>query len=79
MELTVKAPRRLSEICRAWARCRCVSGVLYVASSEAQRPVARALEQAQAGGRIALVGLGQLLGEHASGASALERPVAGAA
>lgn len=79
VELTVKAPRRLSEICTAWARCRCVSGVLYVASSEAHRPLARALEQAQAGERIALVGLGQLLGEHAPGAGALERPIAGGA
>ena len=30
VELTVKAPRRLLEICRAWARCRAVAGVLYL-------------------------------------------------
>ena len=28
VELTVKAPRRLLEICRAWARCRIVDGVI---------------------------------------------------
>ncbi len=29
VELTPKAPARLVEICRAWARCRHVAGVLY--------------------------------------------------
>ena len=57
VELTVKAPRRLLEICTAWARCRCVSGVIYLAAREAHRPLERAIGQAQAGGRIALMPL----------------------
>jgi hypothetical protein len=57
VELTVKAPRRLLEICRAWARCRCVAGVLYLASPEVERPLARAIEKAGAGERIVVVGL----------------------
>jgi hypothetical protein len=57
VELTVKAPRRLLEICRAWARCRCVAGTLYLASEPVHGPLARAIERAQAGERIALVAL----------------------
>jgi len=60
VELTVKAPARLLEICRAWARCRCVAGTLYLASSAVQRPLSRAIERAHAGERIALVGLDAL-------------------
>jgi hypothetical protein len=57
VELTVKAPRRLSAICRAWARSRCVDGVLYIVPPEVQRPVQRAIDAAAAGERIALVAL----------------------
>jgi hypothetical protein len=57
VELTVKAPRRLAEICRAWARCRCVAGVLYLAPPEVGRALDRAIDQAQAGDRIAVLGL----------------------
>jgi hypothetical protein len=57
VELTVKAPRRLAEICRAWARCRCVAGVLYLAPPEVRRALDRAIDQAQAGERIAVLGL----------------------
>jgi hypothetical protein len=57
VELTIKAPRRLLEICRAWARCRCVAGTLYLVAPDVQRPLARAIERSQAGGRIALVPL----------------------
>jgi hypothetical protein len=60
VELTVKAPRRLAEICRAWARCRCVAGVLYLAPPEVQRALHRAIDQAQAGERIAVVALDAL-------------------
>jgi hypothetical protein len=60
VELTIKAPRRLLEICRAWARCRCVAGVLYLAPSEVERALARAIERAQAGERIAVVPLSAL-------------------
>jgi len=60
VELTVKAPQRLAEICRAWARCRCVAGVLYLAPPEVQRALHRAIDQAQAGERIAVVSLDAL-------------------
>jgi hypothetical protein len=63
VELTVKAPRRLLEICRAWARCRCVAGVLYVVAAEVERPLLRAIENAQAHGRIAIVALPDLLAD----------------
>lgn len=58
VELTVKAPRRLLGICMAWARCRCVTGVLYLASPPVLRPLARAIEQAQANDRIVVLALG---------------------
>jgi hypothetical protein len=61
VELTVKAPRRLLEICRAWARCRCVAGVLYVTAPQVARPLTRAIEQAQAGERIVALELDALL------------------
>lgn len=57
VELTVKAPRRLADICRAWARCRCVAGVLYLAPPEVQRALHRAIDQARAGERIVVVPL----------------------
>jgi GNAT superfamily N-acetyltransferase len=55
VELTVKAPRRLLEICRAWARCRCVAGTLYLAAEEVMRPLARAVERSRAGERIVVL------------------------
>jgi hypothetical protein len=55
VELTVKAPQRLVSICRAWARCRCVEGVLYVAAAEVRRPLERAIAAAQAADRITLL------------------------
>jgi hypothetical protein len=57
VELTVKAPRRLSEICRAWARCRLVAGVLYLAAPDVQRALDRARRQVEAGDRIVVLGL----------------------
>jgi hypothetical protein len=57
VELTVKAPKRLAEICRAWARARCVAGVLYLAAPEVRSALNRAVDQAQAGERIAVLGL----------------------
>jgi hypothetical protein len=60
VELTIKASLRLLEICRAWARCRCVTGTLYLAATDVQRPLQRALDRTQAGERIALVGLDAL-------------------
>ncbi len=60
VELTVKAPQRLLDICRAWGRCRCVGGVLYVTTPEVRRPLQRAIEKARAGQQIAVLGLDAL-------------------
>ena len=60
VELTVKSHRRLAAICQAWARCRCVAGVLYLAAPDVERPLARALAQVGAGERIVVVPLAAL-------------------
>jgi hypothetical protein len=70
VELTVKAPRRLTAICRAWARCRHVDGVLYVYASPVGPPLERALANARAAETIRAVSLPALL-ELASQAAAL--------
>jgi hypothetical protein len=57
VELTVKSHRRLVEICRAWARCRAVAGVLYLVSPAVERPLSRAVEQARAGEQIEILPL----------------------
>lgn len=61
VELTVKSPRRLAEICRAWARCRTVAGVLYLAPPDVARALERAIERADARERVVVVGLDALL------------------
>jgi len=73
VELSVKSPPRLLGICRAWARCRCVAGVLYLCSPEAMRALGRAVEEAQAGARIAVLSLDELAGESRR---ELESPIA---
>jgi hypothetical protein len=60
VELTIKASRRLVEICRAWARCRCVAGVLYLAPPEVEHALQRAIERARADERILVVPLDAL-------------------
>jgi hypothetical protein len=60
VELTIKAPRRLTDICRAWARCRTVAGVLYIAPAEVGRALERAIARADAHERIVVVGLDAL-------------------
>jgi len=69
VELTIKAPARLTAICRAWARCRRVAGVLYVAPPGVRRALKRAVERACAGERIVIVGFDALpgQGEHGDG------------
>jgi hypothetical protein len=57
VELTVKAPERLAAICTAWARARCVAGVVYLAPPEAERAVRRAIESAGAHDRVVVVPL----------------------
>lgn len=61
VELTIKAPQRLMDICLAWARCRCVAGVIYIAPPEVRRALQRALDRSQAHDRIVVVGLDALL------------------
>jgi hypothetical protein len=60
VELTVKAPERLAAICRAWARARCVAGVLYLAAPRTERAVQRAIEKAHAHERVVVVPLDAL-------------------
>ncbi len=67
VELTIKASQRLVDICRAWARCRCVAGVLYIAPPEVQRALERAIDRTQAHDRIVVVGLDALPGPDGSG------------
>jgi hypothetical protein len=62
VELTAKAPRRLVEICRAWARCRAVAGVLYLAPPVVERALVRAVAEARAGERVAVLRLDALPG-----------------
>jgi len=57
VELTIKAPRRLAEICRAWARSRHVEGALYIAPADVRRALDRAIAAVQAGERITVVPL----------------------
>jgi hypothetical protein len=60
VELTIKAPRRLAEICRAWARSRHVDGVLYIAPPAVERALDRAIGAAQAGEHVVVVPLDSL-------------------
>jgi hypothetical protein len=60
VELTIKAPRRLADICLAWARCRCVAGVLYLAPPEVEHALGRAIETVNASERIVVVPLDAL-------------------
>jgi hypothetical protein len=57
VELTIKAPRRLATICRAWARCHTVSGVLYLAPIHVERALERAIEKAHAQERVVVLPL----------------------
>jgi hypothetical protein len=60
VELTVKAPRRLAEICRAWARSRHVEGVVYLAPPTVQRAVERAVVAAHAEDSVVVIPLDSL-------------------
>ena len=57
VELTVKAPRRLRAIVRAWARSRLVAGVVYYASPHAARAVAAARRSEQAEDLVVVLAL----------------------
>jgi hypothetical protein len=63
VELTVKSPERLVEICRAWARCRTIAGVIYFAPEDAQRALRRAVAKVRAYEQVVIVPLDSLLGK----------------
>lgn len=69
VELTIKAHRRLIDICRAWASNRAVAGTLYFAPSDVERALMRAIEKIYASERIIVLSLDSLLGmgDHAGG------------
>lgn len=62
VELTVKAPARLARIVGAWARCRLVDRVAYLASPAATRAVGRAVVAMRAQPKVAVIELEALLG-----------------
>ena len=57
VELSVKAARRLEQICRAWARCGLVSEVRYYAPAHVGRAVSRAVSVAHAGDVIRVLSI----------------------
>ncbi len=57
VELTIKAPARLAEICQAWTRTRQVAGVLYLAPPEVERALLRAIDRVHAHDRVVVVPL----------------------
>jgi hypothetical protein len=57
VELTVKGPRRLQAICRAWARTRGLAGVVYYASALAAPAVTRAIAALEATELVSVVPL----------------------
>ena len=75
VELTIKAPQRLAEICRAWARCRCVAGVLYLVTPAVGRALERAIEKAQAGERVVVVPLEAVATTEEAAGSSIARAV----
>jgi hypothetical protein len=79
VELTVKAPRRLIAICRAWARCRRVAGVLYLTTPEVTGPLVRAIRGAAAEGAIAMLALESLTGVPGDDPRPRERTIPGRA
>lgn len=63
VELTTKSPERLVEICRAWARCRTIAGVIYFAPEDVQRALRRAVAKVRAFEQVVVVPLDSLWGE----------------
>jgi hypothetical protein len=63
VELTIKSPERLVEICRAWARCRTIAGVIYFAPENVQRALRRAVAKVHAFEQVVIVPLDSLVGK----------------
>jgi hypothetical protein len=78
VELSLKAPARLAEICRGWARCPRVSGVLYAAAPHVEEALARAVDRAGAAHRIVVIPLAVLIGEEGAQARLERAPRRGA-
>jgi hypothetical protein len=62
VELSIKAPRRLQAIARAYARARYLHHVYYLASSPPARAVGRAITEVRAGDRITVLDLNDVAG-----------------
>jgi hypothetical protein len=75
VELAVKAPRRLRQICRGYARARHLSLVCYLASEPAAAALERAVADVRAEQRIAVLGLDEAgqLGASLEGGGGLGR------
>jgi hypothetical protein len=67
VELSVKASRRLEQICRAWARCRLVSELRYYTPPHVARAVSRAVSVAHAGDVIRVLSLDDALDQKEAG------------
>jgi hypothetical protein len=59
VELSIKAPRRLAAICRAWARARHISAVYYLAAPAVARAVERAIAETRSEDRIVVLPIDQ--------------------
>jgi hypothetical protein len=75
VELSVKAPRRLQGICRAYARARHVGHVYYLATPPAARAVERAVSETRARERITVLALEDVAGLAAAETKARARRV----
>jgi hypothetical protein len=62
VELTLKSQRRLHAICKAWARCDLVAGVLYLCAPGVERPLCRAIERTHAEMRVVALPIESLSG-----------------
>jgi hypothetical protein len=61
VELTIKAPQRLTALCRAWARCPLVAGVIYYAPPNVARALDRAVARTQAAEHILVAPLAAVM------------------
>lgn len=60
VELSVKAPARLIQICRGWARARHLAHVYYLAVPNVGRAVDRAVQAARASDRVTVLALDEI-------------------